>query len=391
VFIAKECGSCHAGARFTDSALDVRHDVGTIKATSGTRMGGVLDGFDTPTLRGLWATAPYLHDGSAPTLGAAVDAHTDIALTATERSNLVDYLLQIDVSEPIALRSVPRLEALTVTGVSSTGWTQVALAGRYTSLVVACTIHQAANTTPQVVRVRQVAADRIELLLQSPEGIALAGERVDCLATEEGKWLLPDGRKLEARRYQSTRVDGAASWVGEQRTYLHSFANPVVLGQVMSYNDARWSTFWARGKAQQYPPTGASIHTGIAVGEDTVVARASETIGYLIFESGSGVVDTIPYEVKLGNDIVRGWENSATGYVYPFGRSFVGPRVVVATQAAMDESDGSFAIVRGASSTELRLTVDEDNIRDPERKHTTEQVSYFVVDQPTIVTLTPAP
>ena len=35
--------------------------------------------FDTPALRGLWDSAPYLHDGSAPTLEAAVS----IMLNAT--------------------------------------------------------------------------------------------------------------------------------------------------------------------------------------------------------------------------------------------------------------------------------------------------------------------
>ena len=53
-----------------DSALDeaLLHDVGTLRTTSGSRLGETLVGVDTPTLRGLWATAPYLHDGTAETL-----------------------------------------------------------------------------------------------------------------------------------------------------------------------------------------------------------------------------------------------------------------------------------------------------------------------------------
>jgi sugar lactone lactonase YvrE len=394
VFIAKDCGSCHAGARFTDSALDKRHDIGTIKTTSGSRLGAALDGFDTPTLRGLWATAPYLHDGSAATLGAAIDAHSGVALTTTDRSNLVDYLLQIDATEPIAVRQAANLEALTVSGVTSAAWTPVTLATRYVSLVAACTIHQSVNTTPQVVRMRQVAPDRIEVRLQSPEARTLSGEKLYCLAAEEGKWLLPDGRKLEARKYQSTRVDRTSSWVGEQRTYLQSFTTPVVLGQVMSYNDTRWSTFWARGSAAKNPPSGALLYTGYMVGEDSVTTRASETIGYLVFESGSGTLSTIPYEVKVGPDTVRGWDNSTTGYAYTFGRSYPGPRVILASQVGMDGADGSFAIIRGAagsSATAVRLTADEDNVRDSERSHSPEQVSYFVIDQPTVIALTPAP
>src|SRR5690349_8463178 len=62
------CSGCHSGSDFTDSASGVLHDVGTIKASSGKRLGGTLTGIDTPTLKGVWDTAPYLHDGSAATL-----------------------------------------------------------------------------------------------------------------------------------------------------------------------------------------------------------------------------------------------------------------------------------------------------------------------------------
>ncbi len=68
------CADCHTAPRFTDSTLRedpadyVRHDVGTARATSGQGLGAPLVGFDTPTLLGVWTTAPYLHDGRAPTL-----------------------------------------------------------------------------------------------------------------------------------------------------------------------------------------------------------------------------------------------------------------------------------------------------------------------------------
>lgn len=72
VFVAEGCATCHAGPQMTDSSVGVGllHDVGTLRTTSGGRLGGPLPGIDTPTLRGLWATAPYFHDGSAETLEA---------------------------------------------------------------------------------------------------------------------------------------------------------------------------------------------------------------------------------------------------------------------------------------------------------------------------------
>lgn len=103
VFQRAGCPACHAGPDFTDSTSGVRHDVGTLQATSGQRLGGTLDGLDTPTLRGVWQTAPYLHDGSALSLLDVVagrnpdDRHgATRGLSDTERSELTSYLLQID-------------------------------------------------------------------------------------------------------------------------------------------------------------------------------------------------------------------------------------------------------------------------------------------------------
>ena len=99
VFANAGCGDCHGGAEFTDSALGVLHDVGTIGSDSGSRLGQPLTGFDTPTLKGVWATAPYLHDGSAPTLARAIEAHSDVLLSESDLRALVSYLQQIDELE----------------------------------------------------------------------------------------------------------------------------------------------------------------------------------------------------------------------------------------------------------------------------------------------------
>jgi len=96
VFIAQNCASCHSGTQLTNSALNVFADIGTIKATTGRRLGAALTGLDVPTLRGLWATAPYLHDGSAATIADAVTAHRTVTLNATDLTNLVAYLASLD-------------------------------------------------------------------------------------------------------------------------------------------------------------------------------------------------------------------------------------------------------------------------------------------------------
>ena len=51
-------------------------------------------GIDTPTLLGVWGTAPYFHDGSAATLDAVVESGHGIPgnLPAADREALVAFL-----------------------------------------------------------------------------------------------------------------------------------------------------------------------------------------------------------------------------------------------------------------------------------------------------------
>ncbi|MEM7084338.1 MAG: FG-GAP-like repeat-containing protein [Pseudomonadota bacterium] len=114
LFASANCSRCHANAEFTDSPLGgFFHNIGTVDADTGGRLGSPLvdGGLDTPTLRGLWHGAPYLHDGSAATVQDAIVAHTNLAtvgfdvasLDAGSLANLASYVLQIDDAETAAV------------------------------------------------------------------------------------------------------------------------------------------------------------------------------------------------------------------------------------------------------------------------------------------------
>ena len=92
-----QCASCHSGQAFTNSAKGLLHDIGTVSTSSGKRLGRSLQGFDVPTLRDVWATAPYLHDGSAATVQDAITRHAATAnLSQNDLQLLEAYLLQLD-------------------------------------------------------------------------------------------------------------------------------------------------------------------------------------------------------------------------------------------------------------------------------------------------------
>jgi len=130
VFQAQNCAACHAGVAFSRSGSLGSVDVGTIKPSSGQRLGGPLTGLDVPTLRDLWASAPYLHDGSAATLDAAVAAHRGMALNGNDMSNLGAYLREIGGDEV----SAPAGVAGNGTGLSGQYFNNIGLSGSYTVL-----------------------------------------------------------------------------------------------------------------------------------------------------------------------------------------------------------------------------------------------------------------
>ena len=93
------CADCHSGPYYTDSSLQKPfklHDVGTGKDDPREKMGPK---YDTPTLLGVYRTAPYLHHGKAKTLRDVLttcnkeDKHGKTShLQPDELDDLVEFL-----------------------------------------------------------------------------------------------------------------------------------------------------------------------------------------------------------------------------------------------------------------------------------------------------------
>lgn len=90
------CASCHGETGYTLSSDETNlKDIGTITSDSGQRLGSPLTGLDIPTLRDVWFTAPYLHDGSSPTLLDAILSHNGLSLSANEIDNVTAFVQQL--------------------------------------------------------------------------------------------------------------------------------------------------------------------------------------------------------------------------------------------------------------------------------------------------------
>ncbi len=123
IFFAKQnrCVECHKGAFLTDSVPSkniIRHNVGTAVDDDTEKM---EPAYDTPTLLGLYRTAPYLHHGKAKTLTEVLttynhnDQHGKTShLSKQEVSDLVQFLKGLPYEDP-----VPQAKAAGMTKVTN--------------------------------------------------------------------------------------------------------------------------------------------------------------------------------------------------------------------------------------------------------------------------------
>jgi hypothetical protein len=260
-------------------------------------------------------------------------------------------------------------------------WTTVTLARTYASMVVVATPVYSAQTPPLVTRIRNASADQFEVRVDPFDGQTgpVTPVTVHYLVVEEGVFA-EQGLALEAVKYDAATTAGKGNWVGDARTYQQPYTSPVVIGQVMSYNDARPSAFWSYGSKASNPPSAADLHVGRQVAEDPDADRGLETIGYLVLEAGAYLVDGMSVEAFIGADRIKGVDNGT--YTYPLNQPGLATSAVLSA-AGMDGNNGGWPVLIGPDATTgnaLQLAFDEDQVRDSERRHTAEQVAYVAVN-----------
>ena len=207
-------------------------------------------------------------------------------------------------------------------------------------MVVVCSPNYDKTMPPAVVRVRNTLGNSFEVRLDNTDGATtISGVTVHYMVVEEGVYTEAEhGVKMEAVKYNSTVTDWEGSWVGESRSYSNTYSSPVVLGQVITYNDSNFSVFWCRGSSKWKPPSSSTLRTGKHVGEDPNQIRANETIGYIVIEAGNATIGITGYAAGLGSDSIRGVGNSPP-YSYSLsGLSSVSAAIV--SQAAMHSDNG---------------------------------------------------
>jgi hypothetical protein len=333
----------------------------------------ITDNFDGNYYFYDWNTITYA-DGDYALQARATD--DDVQTTNS-------LLVNVTVDNQAPPSGPPYPETGMVSGVGSSGWTTVNLSHDYgESMVVVASANYDESVAPGVVRIQNASGNSFEVRVDCAGTSAISDVTVYYLVVEEGVYTeAAHGVKMEAVKYQSTVTDYPHSFVGESRSYSNSYTNPVVVGQVMTYNDSRFSTFWSRGSGRGKPPSSTELHVGKHVGEDPDKARADEVIGCIVIEAGSGSMGTKNYLAALGPDTVLGMDDNPP---YSYGLNGLSTvSIAIVSQSAMDGSNGGWAVLYGANpltANSMALAIDEDQMMDAERNHSTEQVAYIVFE-----------
>ena len=277
------------------------------------------------------------------------------------------------------------LETGKATSVSDS-WITINTTKTYNNMVVIATPEVPnSNSNPVVCRVQNTSPNSFQLKLQNPgDGSSVGSHTVHYVIIEEGIYVDSiDGITMEVWSSISNATANSDNWIFENHSLSNTYTNPVILGQVQSHNDTRWSTFWAsKMDVRIDPPAAGTVFSGGKhVAQDLQTTRSNETIGFIAIEKGLYQVDGQLLQAGLGQDKIRGIENLTTTLQSSYTLS---PQLkikgAVLASAAMDGADGGWPVFFTNTpfiNNRMFIAIDEDQIEDLERLHTTEQVAYL--------------
>ncbi len=179
-------------------------------------------------------------------------------------------------------------------------------------------------------RIRNVTKSGFEIMTLEPQGedgehVAMA---VNFLAIDPGRYILPDGHKIEACAFPITKAQqslGSKDW--EFLAFQSGFTtSPVILGQVQTMNNETGkiptepSQPWLTTSVSNALPDrmqialerSETIAGSINTAETMAYFAAEPTNGRKSFVAGS---NTIEYEIIRSAEVVKGW-NSCTLIAY---------------------------------------------------------------------------
>ena len=258
--------------------------------------------------------------------------------------------------------------SVTVNQSNSSQWHSVSFDGSYNNPVVVAGPISFNGGHPTVVRIRNVDADGFEFQLDEwdyKDG-GHTTETVGWMVLEAGIHTLSDGTKIEAG---TSTVNH--SW--SSLTFDSSFsATPVVLSQTTTANDGAAVTTRMRNVSS------SGFQVQLEEEEAADGTHGNETVSWIAIESGVGTSDGVAFEAgTTGDNVKHKWKTINFG-------TFDSTPVFLANMQTTDGGDTSALRYRNLDNNSVQIFVEEEQSRDNERNHTTENVGYLLLEPGTI-------
>ncbi|WP_299494461.1 Ig domain-containing protein [uncultured Shewanella sp.] len=273
----------------------------------------------------------------------------------------------------------PKMEHGVLINVSN-HWQTVSLSHDYDNMVVVATPVYTLSHVATVPRIRNATGNQFEIMAQD---INQTGEAISVtlsyMVVEEGIYTQEEhGIKMEAQRVTASLTGHKDIWEAETQTMLNNtdYIMPVVIGQVMTYQDTEFSYFWSASNGGK-KDLGLPTEIAFIAGKGTSTSRGSrlaEDVGIIIIESGHYIAEGLYFTAAIGADIVKGIANGGE-YLYVTGEG----SHAVASVMGLDGADGGWAVLNGLPGSPegtLSLTIDESNSK---RTHSSaERIGYVL-------------
>jgi PKD repeat protein len=296
-----------------------------------------------------------------------------VALTVTgpggsNTRTLGDYITATDDGSTTP-STAPKLEVGEI-GIDN-HWYRVPFSQSFVEPVVIAKPLSSNGPDPALVRIRNVDATGFDIRVQEWEyrdGFH-ALEAVGYLVMERGSYVLEDGSRLEAGRFESNSTSSFQTVKFGQAFQ----ANPVVLSSVSSFNGSQAVTTRLRNI------TTTSMQFRMQEEEANDQSHATEVISYLAWEPSAGTLDGLRFAVNRTGNVV-----GDQLYTIEFPAAFADIPMFLADLQTADGGDTATLRWRNMDLSGVDVYVEEEQSKDSETAHTTEDVGYmlFLPQQP---------
>jgi len=298
-----------------------------------------------------------------------------------------------------------RMEANTITiqdTYANPNFTTVTLQRTYEQppLVFALASNQGGQ--PSAVKIRNRTNNSFEIVHAEPMNLDGKHIAMDIfyLAIERGDHVLPDGTRIyagETATRMQRRSNAAGDSVGwETLFYPRAFsAQPMVLAQIQTMNNennnvpSQPSEAWLTTAVRSVGTNGFQMTLDRSEVLTATPVDQNETIAFLVMDQGAGTFldinsASVRFDSIYSTDTIIGWDNGCRKIT--FNQTFTANPLVIATKDTQDGADGGWLRRCSLSTTDVGLTVDEDQYQDAERGHTNERAGILAFSAPFVAT-----